>query len=906
MIKEIDNNFEYFAFISYKREDEKWAKWLQKKLEFYRIPVSVRKKHPGLPERIRPVFKDTTDLEPGVLAQKIKMALDKSKFLVVICSPRSANSIWVSKEVQTFIDSGREDYIIPFIIGGKPNAEDPNEECFPEGLRQLSGERELLGANINEMGREAAVIKVISRMFNLRFDTLWQRYEKAKRKKLIGIAFISIIAIAIAIWMGALSFKLDRALQDVDKKNKELIAANNLKDSLNKSLGEERDRADLERDRALLAKNNLKIANDSIKLQSQLLQSSYIELEQKNVELREERDNVIRSNWNMRENLARAIAERADRLIDEGDAYRARMLCLDVTPQDLSNPDIPFMPEIESVLRRANQFETAAQYAEDPITHIALSPDKNQVAVMTDEEILIFNIDDGRLVNHLNHNDQILTFGKDNLTLITRNYLGEISIWDLSTNNITDKLQGSPSYGISALIYNKEDDLLITSNTEGVVEVFNINSKSSYPTIYNQGSGVLTFNADKRLLISTSYDEQNPCVLFYDYTTYGLLGKLELESFKSPISQIALNPKGNELAMTLLEDSRVYLFDIVNHQFMFSLEDPNLTQPILSMSFSHDGKMLVGGFADGSINIWNIENQNLVYSNRTHRGAIPTLITTHDDRIISGSWDTKLSIAEFPKILLFWNGYIDIEEIYEKNKIGVSHDGFLTAHFNDRNVIIQNREMDVQSIFTVEDSLINSIAISPNNQFIALVTDDGVIKFFDFKGKCLYNPINTKDKFTTPISFSPDGQYLVSGGRKDLLIWDIKTGELKHRLKSHQSMITSISWSPNGKYILSGSWDGTAKVWDPISGVCIATYGVPNVTDAINESEDDSLTEQGFNIIDVKFSQKGKSITLIRDTETNNICTFEFQDIADIISSTRRRFKKRKLSVDEKHFFNLE
>ena len=32
---------EYYAFISYKREDEKWAKWLQQKLEHYKLPSNL-------------------------------------------------------------------------------------------------------------------------------------------------------------------------------------------------------------------------------------------------------------------------------------------------------------------------------------------------------------------------------------------------------------------------------------------------------------------------------------------------------------------------------------------------------------------------------------------------------------------------------------------------------------------------------------------------------------------------------------------------------------------------------------------------------------------------------------------------------------------------------------------------
>jgi len=32
---------EYYAFISYKREDEKWAKWLQDKLDHYKFPTNL-------------------------------------------------------------------------------------------------------------------------------------------------------------------------------------------------------------------------------------------------------------------------------------------------------------------------------------------------------------------------------------------------------------------------------------------------------------------------------------------------------------------------------------------------------------------------------------------------------------------------------------------------------------------------------------------------------------------------------------------------------------------------------------------------------------------------------------------------------------------------------------------------
>ena len=180
----------YVAFISYKSEDVKWAKWLQDKLEHYHIPSALRNGREDIPEYVRPVFRDRTDLSAGRLEKAISDALEVSHFLIVICSPIAAQSPWVCKEVQFFIDSGREDNIIPFIIDGQPNSTDPAAECFPEALRLLTGNRERLGINVNENGKEAAFVKVVATILDIDFDALWQRFqrqEKTRRRNINAI-----------------------------------------------------------------------------------------------------------------------------------------------------------------------------------------------------------------------------------------------------------------------------------------------------------------------------------------------------------------------------------------------------------------------------------------------------------------------------------------------------------------------------------------------------------------------------------------------------------------------------------------------------------------------------------------------------------------------------------------------
>lgn len=185
----------YYAFISYKREDKRYAVWLQHKLEYYKLPVWIRKRNIDLPEKIRPIFRDVTDLSGGVLEKAIQDGLENSRYLIVICSPSAANSVWVGKEVQAFIDAKRESQIIPFIIDGIPNSGDPRTECYPVALRNLTGSRELLGINVHDSGRRAAFIKVVATMFGLRFDELWGRYRRQLIIRRVWLSIVGILAL---------------------------------------------------------------------------------------------------------------------------------------------------------------------------------------------------------------------------------------------------------------------------------------------------------------------------------------------------------------------------------------------------------------------------------------------------------------------------------------------------------------------------------------------------------------------------------------------------------------------------------------------------------------------------------------------------------------------------------------
>lgn len=207
--------YKRYAFISYSHKDVKEAKWLHKHLEYYKLPSDIFNEYDENNRYLRPVFRDKEDIGTGVLKSVLRKELEVSEYLIIICSPNSAQSTYVSQEAQVFIDQGRIDHIIPYIIDGVPKS-GGEKECFPESLinhvDQFPDE-ELLGANINEVGRPKAFIRVVSSLLNVEFDTLWKRHKREQKKRLFVLSLLFLFLLFFTYWF-AVPLKLSVNLHD--------------------------------------------------------------------------------------------------------------------------------------------------------------------------------------------------------------------------------------------------------------------------------------------------------------------------------------------------------------------------------------------------------------------------------------------------------------------------------------------------------------------------------------------------------------------------------------------------------------------------------------------------------------------------------------------------------------------
>jgi hypothetical protein len=229
--------FKYFAFISYSSMDTKWGKRVQRKLEHYRMPATLCSKHGWERKPINPVFFAPTDIQPGGLTEELQERLKASRNIIVICSPNSAQSEWVGKEIEFFHQLGRTKQIHFFIVDGTPHSGNPATECFNPIVETL-GLPEILGANIHEkiycwswLNKERAYVQLISKLLGVEFDAIWHRHKRLLLQKIIAwaIGIIAIIMALVSVWVTNQPVDVSIKLNEASVHNSQLPA---LKDAV--------------------------------------------------------------------------------------------------------------------------------------------------------------------------------------------------------------------------------------------------------------------------------------------------------------------------------------------------------------------------------------------------------------------------------------------------------------------------------------------------------------------------------------------------------------------------------------------------------------------------------------------------------------------------------------------------
>ncbi len=210
----------YRGFISYSHADRKFARWLLRKLESYRVPKRLVGRYSPMgpvPKTLAPIFRDRDELASASdLGERIISVLRDSAALIVICSPAAAASRWVGEEILAFKRIHGPERIFCVIVDGDPESSDESRQCFPRALRYRVGpDGELSDVPIEPMaadirregdGRRRALLKLVAGLLGVGYDELHQRELARRHRRMTAITIGAVAGMALASTLATVAY----------------------------------------------------------------------------------------------------------------------------------------------------------------------------------------------------------------------------------------------------------------------------------------------------------------------------------------------------------------------------------------------------------------------------------------------------------------------------------------------------------------------------------------------------------------------------------------------------------------------------------------------------------------------------------------------------------------------------
>lgn len=514
------------------------------------------------------------------------------------------------------------------------------------------------------------------------------------------------------------------------------------------------------------------------------------------------------------------------------------------------------------------------------------SPDGNYILNLSNQPELISTIS-GRLVQTFNSKADYIfdfAFSSDGKYLLLAENK-DVSLWDLSTGEKIKDFEGSGS-SIMEVTFGPRDKYIISWSNDWVLKVWDIISGREINSIqfWNSASfsnsdtppdgffdrADIAFSSDGNYMVYAAKSVRER--FQHKVELWDIIEGKKIKTFNclsKDIYYVLFTPDNSIVGRK--EDSLV-LWDIstgktvkkYNGKFnnvvfsntgkFFLTKEGELNYPKISLrnfedgqiirtymsqlpsvnsiAFSENGKFLYSANSDGSVNKWEINRGKMsvaIDGDNSYKSII--LLNNYGKNVIYGRLDNSFSLVdtntgeEIKTVSLSLN---DSSPLI--NTAFLSHDANLlvTKDSNEQLAVIDINESSGPKIFNNKFQ-INSVAISPDNQYLFAGGSNDVLNIYDLKKGLLAKTMggsNTLayylgyDNPITSIAISPNNNYAAIANIKSIKLYNIITGEIENQYTISE-YIKSLTFNHDSKYLLSGNYDGVLKLWNLFSGEII-------------------------------------------------------------------------------------
>jgi WD40 repeat protein len=385
------------------------------------------------------------------------------------------------------------------------------------------------------------------------------------------------------------------------------------------------------------------------------------------------------------------------------------------------------------------------------------------------------------------------TFAPDGQHVATASEDGTVCVWDSLTESVAMQLRAHTKR-VSTVQFSRDGQRIVTASDDNTARVWNAQKGTLEVTIKeNFAWPAATFSPDGRWVLTPGLGAAH----IWSAKDGELITTLGPHS--SWVYAAHFSPDGTRI-VTASGDNRACVWN-TQGDLIACFEDPQ-GHAMHHAALSHDGKKVLSS-CGSEVYLWNAEDGGLLGSTARHDRSVSCLRFSPDGKtFVTGSND---------ETAIVWSAFTS------------SHLRTLEGHRGK----------------------INAVQYSPDGSRIATASEDGTARIWGPKTGCIVTELD--GKWVLPRACSPDSNLLIvqphgryrevvdftNGLKLDNVsienevywsaIYDLEARQYSAKLVGHDGIITSTQFSKDGMRVLTSSNDGTARVWNAVDGISIAT-----------------------------------------------------------------------------------
>ena len=464
------------------------------------------------------------------------------------------------------------------------------------------------------------------------------------------------------------------------------------------------------------------------------------------------------------------------------------------------------------------------------VTQLLFDPNSKYLVSGSSDYVRIWDIQTGDLVKTLNEHKVLLrdiTFSPDGKVMAVVGN-SELVLFSIQDKKILDNINAN----INSINYSEDGRYILTTSDDGSIEIGNASSYKRLLVMKGHSNKVTTatFSNDLRYQVLSGAND-------HTIRLWNPLNSLRFFSAKviPHLTFSSLSPNNSEL-LVLGKVPEVY--NILERRKLQTLS--GLGGDPWRSDFTADGKLAVISSLAGEIGVWDAisweMNRKFEIHEAKKKSTAPYFIKHPIENSIfiptpENNGIRKYNLENGTSNLLFFNSTPIHFMSWDWKACVISKDGKIMAFAVSQEgrykvfVIDSSTGVFINKIQLPQDiSLAHGIYLSPDDKDIFASAKNGSILRYNINSGKLMQKYNVETGTLMHLAFSVDGKLIASSGKDGFVrIWNVETGELLQALGKH-TLGSSVSvFSKDGSRIATGGYG--VKLWDLNSGALLFRYG---------------------------------------------------------------------------------